>query len=156
MRFIKETVIKASPETVFAFHKLPDAFARLVPPWEDAKIIQMADISQIGSRAIIDTKIFGLVTSRWVAEHTVYEPPRLFEDIQISGPFKSWRHRHIIEPHPDGSTLTDDIDYEPPLGFIGSLGAPFLIIPKLEKMFVYRHAETRKWCEENNDLAALI
>ena len=58
MQFIKESIIEATPERVFAFHELADAFERLVPPWENAKIIQKADISKIGSQAIIEQKIF--------------------------------------------------------------------------------------------------
>ena len=148
MKFVKESVIKATPERVFAFHEQADAFERLMPPWEDAKIIQKADISVIGSQAIVDTKIFGLFTVRWVAEHTKYDPPRMFEDIQLSGPFAKWRHRHIIEPHADGAILRDEIEYEPPFWFLGTLAAPFAVVPKLEKMFDYRHKVTREWCEE--------
>ena len=81
MQFIKESIIKAAPEKVLAFHELPDAIERLIPPWENAKIIQKADISVIGSQAIIEQKIFGLIPSRWVAEHTKYDPPKMFEDI---------------------------------------------------------------------------
>ena len=147
MKFVKESVIKASPERVFAFHELPDAFERLVPPWENAKVIQKADISKIGSRAIIEQKIFGIFPSRWVAEHTAYDPPRMFEDVQISGPFSSWRHRHIISPHEDGALLQDEIEFAPPMYFLGAMAAPFVITPKLEKMFAYRHEVTRKWCE---------
>lgn len=147
MRFVKESVIKASPERVFAFHQLPDAFERLLPPWENARIIQTADISQIGSRAVIEQKIFGVVPSRWVAEHTAYDPPRMFEDVQVSGPFASWRHRHIVEPHSDGAILRDEIEFEPPMSLIGRLAAPMLILPKLEKMFEFRHGVTRAWCE---------
>lgn len=148
MRFIKESVIEATPERVFAFHELPDAFERLMPPDEQATIIQKADISVIGSRAIVDTKIFGLYTSRWIAEHTVYEPPRLFEDIQISGPFAAWKHRHVIEPHAEGAILRDEIEYEPPFWIFGRIAAPLAIVPKLESMFTYRHEVTRKWCED--------
>lgn len=147
MQFIKESIIKAAPEKVFAFHELPDAFERLVPPWENVKIIQKADITRIGSQAIIEQKIFGIFPARWVAEHTKYEPPRMFEDVQISGPFKSWRHRHIIEPHEKGAVLRDKIDFEPPFWFFGKLAAPLVILPKIEKMFAYRHEVTRKWCE---------
>ena len=147
MKFIKETIIQASPEKVFAFHELPDAFERLMPPWEKAKVIQKADISKIGSQAIIEMKILGLIPSRWVAEHTKYDHPRMFEDVQISGPFKSWRHQHIILPHESGAILHDEIEYEPPMSFLGTLAAPFVIVPKLEKMFEYRHEVTRKWCE---------
>jgi ligand-binding SRPBCC domain-containing protein len=152
MKFVKESIIKAAPEKVFAFHELPDAIERLIPPWENVKIIQKADISKIGSQAIIEQKIFGLITSRWIAEHTKYEPLREFEDVQISGPFKSWRHRHVIEPHEDGAILRDEIEFEPPFWIFGTIAAPFAVLPKLEKMFEYRHQVTRRWCEEEKSV----
>jgi len=145
--FSKESVIRATPERVFAFHELPDAILRLMPPWESGRVVQRADISQLGSEAIIETKIFGLLPARWVARHTAYDPPRMFEDVQISGPFRRWRHRHLIEPHPDGATLRDEIEYEPPLNFLGRLATPLLITPRLRKLFDYRHYITRDWCE---------
>ncbi len=148
MQFVKESIIRAAPERVFAFHELPDAFERLIPPWENAVIVQKADISKIGSQAIIEQKIFGIFPSRWVAEHTAFDPPRMFEDVQVSGPFKSWRHRHIVTPHPEGAILRDEIEYEPPFSIVGAIAAPFAIVPKLEKMFEYRHDVTRKYCEE--------
>jgi ligand-binding SRPBCC domain-containing protein len=150
MRFTKSTLIKATPERVFEFHLLQDAFERLVPPWENAKIIQKADVTKIGSRAIIEQRILGLVPVQWVAEHTVYDPPGMFEDVQISGPFKSWRHKHIVEPHPEGATLIDEIEFEPPMGFLGNIVAPILILPKIEKMFDFRHEVTKKWCESHD------
>lgn len=150
MQFVKESIIRAAPERVFDFHALPDAFERLIPPWENAKIIQKADISKIGSRAIIEQKIFGIFPSRWIAEHTKYEPPEMFEDVQISGPFKFWRHKHIIKPHKDGAILRDEIEFEPPLWIFGQLAAPIFIVPKIEKMFAYRHKVTREWCEQTS------
>ncbi len=150
MNFIKESVFKAAPERVFEFHELPDAIELLIPPWEKVKIIQKADISKIGSQAIIEQKIFGLIPSRWIAEHTKYEPPREFEDVQISGPFKFWRHRHLILPHESGAILRDEIEFEPPFGFLGRFAAPFAVLPKVEKMFEYRHKVTKDWCEKQS------
>jgi len=150
MRFVKESVIRCTPEKVFAFHELPDAFERLVPPWEKVKIVQKADISKLGSRTILESRVLGPVKVRWVAEHTAYDPPRMFEDTQISGPFKSWRHRHVILPHAAGAVLRDEIEFEPPVGIFGSLAAPMAILPRLEKMFAYRHEVTRRWCEGEN------
>lgn len=146
--FIRESVIAALPERVFAFHELPDALMRLTPPWESARVIQAAKISEVGSEASIETRILGLVPVRWVARHTAYDPPRMFEDVQVTGPFKFWRHRHLIKQHADGATLRDEIEYEPPFSIFGQLAAPFLIIPRLQKMFDYRHAVTRDWCED--------
>ncbi|HSS22152.1 MAG TPA: SRPBCC family protein [Pyrinomonadaceae bacterium] len=147
MQFLKESIIRASPERVFAFHERPDALLLLIPPWERARVIQAARISDVGSQAIIETKVFGPITVRWVAEHTLYEPPHLFEDVQVSGPFRSWRHRHTIDAHAEGTILRDQVDYEPPLGFLGRAVAPWLVPGRLEKLFTYRHEVTRAICE---------
>ena len=145
--FVRESIIRAAPARVFAFHELPDALARLTPPWESSRVVQAAKISEVGSEAIVETRILGLIPVRWVARHTIYEPPHLFEDVQVKGPFRFWRHRHLIEPHAQGATLRDEIEYEPPFSFIGQLAEPFLITPRLTKLFDYRHAATRAWCE---------
>lgn len=147
MKFIHESIINASPERVFAFHELPDVFERLMPPWENSRIIESAPNLLPGATAIVETRILGLITKRWVARHTAYDPPRMFEDIQVEGPFRRWRHRHLITPHAAGATLRDEIDYEPPLGPLGHLAAPLFIEPRLRRMFDYRHKVTREWCE---------
>lgn len=147
MKFVKESVIRASPERVFGFHEQPDVLSLLIPPWESARVIQPAKISEVGAEAIVETKVFGPITARWVAQHTVYEPPHMFEDMQLKGPFRSWRHRHVVEPHVDGAILRDEIDYEPPLGFFGRAVAPVLVQKRLQKLFDYRHEVTRRWCE---------
>jgi ligand-binding SRPBCC domain-containing protein len=147
MQFVKESLMRASAERVFAFHELPDALERLMPPWETAKVIQRADISVVGSRAIIETQVVGPIKVRWVAEHTCYEPPHMFEDVQIEGPFRRWRHRHLIDDHPEGTLLRDEIDYEPPFGALGRAVAPLLIDRRLMRLFDYRHRVTREWAE---------
>lgn len=151
MRFVKESLIRATPERIFAFHEQPRALELLLPPWEAARVIERAQISQKGSRAVIDTKILGLFNVRWVAEHVAYDPPRYFEDVQIKGPFRSWRHRHTVKPDKDGAILLDEINYEPPLGFLGKLFAPLLVERRLQRLFDYRHKVTREWCENKKD-----
>ena|SRR6266550_9543092 len=151
MRFVRESLIRARPETVFAFHQQPNALAKLMPPWEHVRIIQQADISDIGARTIVESRIFGPFKSRWISQHTVYEPPRLFEDLQLKGPFRRWRHRHIVTAHADGAVLRDEIDYELPMGFLGRLFAPLLVQKRLKRLFDYRHEITRKSCEGKDE-----
>jgi ligand-binding SRPBCC domain-containing protein len=147
MRFVKESLIRASPERVFEFHEQPNVLSLLIPPWESARVIQPAKISEVGTEAIIETKIVGPIKLRWVARHTLYDPPCMFEDVQVKGPFRSWRHRHIVEPHPEGAILRDEIDYEVPFGFFGRAFAPLLVQKRLHKLFDHRHEVTRQWCE---------
>lgn len=147
MRFVKESIIRAAPERVFAFHELPDALERLLPPWETARVLMPPKSLKAGTRTVVETKLFGIYRARWESLHTAYDPPRMFEDTQVSGPFKSWRHRHIIEPHELGARLIDDIEYEPPMGFLGRLAAPLLVERRLKRLFDYRHRVTREWAE---------
>jgi ligand-binding SRPBCC domain-containing protein len=151
MRFVKQSFIRAAPRRVFEFHEQPDVLSLLTPPSEKARVIQSAKISEVGSQAIVETRIFGPIKARWVAEQTLYDPPHMFEDIQIKGPFRRWRHRHIVEGNADGAILRDEIDYEPPLGFLGHLAAPILIQKRLQKLFDYRHEVTRLWCERKDE-----
>ena len=152
MRFVRESLIRATPESVFAFHRQPDALVKLTPPWENLRVIQQADISEIGSRAIVQAQILGPLRLTWISQHTVYDPPRLFEDIQLKGPFRSWRHRHIVKPHANGAVLRDEIDYEPPLGFLGRLFAPLLVQQRLRRLFDFRHEVTRQACERKDEV----
>ena len=147
MRFIKESIIEASPERVFAFHELPEALERLMPPWEKARVALPPKSLEVGTRTVVETKLFGLYPVVWEALHTAYDPPRMFEDVQVSGPFKAWRHRHIVEPHELGALLRDDIEYEPPFSFLGRMAAPLLVEPRLKRLFDYRHEATKLWAE---------
>ena len=80
---------------------------------------------------------------RWVAEHTQYEPPNLFVDTQISGPFAEWNHRHEFEPVGRYTSLHDRIEYRVPLGAIGRLFGAGKALATLEAMFAFRHRLTR-------------
>ena len=147
MRFVRESVIRAAPERVFAFHELPDALERLTPPWERARVVRAAPDLRVGAEAVVETRVLGVVPVKWVARHTAYDPPRMFEDVQVEGPFRSWRHRHLVSPHAEGALLRDEVEYEPPLGLLGRLAAPALVEGRLRKLFDYRHEVTRAWCE---------
>jgi ligand-binding SRPBCC domain-containing protein len=148
MRFKAQTLIRTTPEQLFAFHERPDAFALLMPPWEKSRVIESAPNLRIGSRAVVDAHIAPGISIRWESLHTAYDPPHSFEDQQVRGPFRRWHHRHIIEPHPDGAMLIDDIEYDPPLGILGRIFGKFIIERRLRRLFSYRHAVTRKYCEE--------
>lgn len=99
----------------------------------------------VGSRTLVKIRVAPLIWIEAEYEHTVCERPYLFEDRQVRGPWRSWRHRHVIEAHPEGARLIDEIEFEPPLGFLGRLLAPLLILPRLRRIFEYRHAATAGW-----------
>ena len=146
MQFVAESHIACTPERLFAFHELPDALSRLTPSFEKSRILQVAPSLQPGARAIVEVRIAPFVWIHTEAVHTLYDPPHLFIDELARGPFPRWRHRHEVAPDGDGARLRDAIEFEPPFGFIGRLLAPLIILPRLRRLFAYRHEVTRRWC----------
>ena len=141
MRFIKESILPAPVEEVFAFHERPDAFALLQPPWDRVEIITPPTSLEVGTRVELRTKV-GPFWVPIVAEHVAYERNRCFEDVLRKGPFDHWHHKHLFFPHADGCRLRDEIDYAPPLGWLGRLADPIVVRPRLVRLFDFRHAIT--------------
>jgi ligand-binding SRPBCC domain-containing protein len=147
MRFVKESRIAAPPAVVFAFHESPGALQRLTPPWEKVALFEGGESIRPGSRVVLRTQI-GPLKLQWIAEHTEYDPPRSFGDRQVSGPFASWSHRHLfLDDGSGGTLLRDEVDYEPPLGWLGRKFGGRFLEEKLEKLFEYCHEMTRKIVE---------
>ncbi len=147
MQFVKESRIAAPPSRVFAFHESPGALERLTPPWEKVKVESGGDSIRVGARVVLVTRL-GPIPLRWVAEHVEYDPPHLFADRQVSGPFARWvHHHHFLDDGRGGTTLRDVVDYEVPLGALGRLCGGGFVRAKLEKMFDFRHQATRRIVE---------
>jgi len=143
MQFVHESVLPASVEEVFAFHERPDAFALLLPPWERVEVLVPPRNLQVGTRVELRTKV-GLLWMPITAEHVAYEKDRSFEDVMLESPFAHWHHKHLFFAHEDGCRLRDEIEYAPPLGWLGRLADPLFVRPKLRKLFAHRHAVTRR------------
>jgi ligand-binding SRPBCC domain-containing protein len=50
-----------------------------------------------------------------------WDRPSRFVDEQESGPFATFRHEHVFEPHGGGTRMTDRVAFRAPLGPIGRL-----------------------------------
>lgn len=128
--------------TAFAYHDSPGALQRLLPPWEQIEIVSSDNKITAGSHVQLKGSVLGLPV-KYLARHTVYDPPRHFQDVQEQGPFASWVHDHRFETVSESqSRLIDHIEYQLPLGALGRRFGGGLADGKLETMFRYRHATT--------------
>ncbi|MGH1341405.1 MAG: SRPBCC family protein [Nannocystales bacterium] len=141
MEFVHASVFEASVEALFAFHERADVFELLMPPWEPVRNVQPAPSLEVGAVARLEQRL-GPIWIEVVAEHVAYEKNALFVDEMRKGPFALWRHEHRFERHRDGSRLVDAITYAPPLGVLGRMAAPWVVVPRLRKMFEHRHRVT--------------
>ncbi len=140
--FQRTSAIDCDVEDLHQYHANPGALSRLIPPWENISILKRSDSLGVGSEVVIKNSLFGVPVT-WLARHTQWNPPTSFQDIQVSGPFKSWVHDHLFEDNGAGhSTLCDQVQYKNKFGWFGSLGSP-IVKSKLEAMFDYRHKTTQ-------------
>jgi len=141
-QYIAESKLPVSSKQAFAYHECPGALERLIPPWQNVQVENSDSTLSVGSSVVLRIKR-GPVSLRWVAEHTEYDPPHLFTDIQRSGPFASWRHRHRILGVGDSEcVLRDEIDYQLPVESLSGLAIGSKIRRDIESMFAYRHRIT--------------
>lgn len=135
--------IPCNSEQLDAWHRRPGALERLSPPWEQVEIIEHGEIEN-AARTTLRVKT-GPFWQRWIAEYRAVEEGKEFTDVQISGPFAAWRHRHrfISKGKSEGCcSLIDKVAYRPPLGPLGKLCAGSWIRRRLRRAFTYRHEIT--------------
>lgn len=79
------------------------------------------------------------IKMQWVTEITHVKELEFFVDEQRYGPYKFWHHKHFLKEIPRGVEMEDIVHYKLPMGVLGDLAHPFLVKPKLEEIFEYRH-----------------
>ena len=137
-QFVREIMLPVPRETAFEWHERAGAFERLTPPWEPVELIARRGTIRNGDQATIQMRI-GPLVRHWKAEHRNFRRGHAFEDIQLSGPFAYWYHRHEFEEVTDHrSRMRDRIEYRLPLAPMSQWLGGWIARRKLETMFRYR------------------
>ena len=141
--FSHETLIPAGVVDLFNYHRRPEALQRLTPPWESVRVLER--VGSIEDEGTTRLQIgMGPFKTEWTAGHQDYVENRQFSDVQLKGPFKSWKHVHSFRSVSENETeLNDGIHYELPMGGLGSFLGGSSVRKRLERMFVYRHTVTQ-------------
>jgi ligand-binding SRPBCC domain-containing protein len=126
-------------DAVFEFFSDARNLEVLTPAWLKFKILTPAPI-RIAAGAHIQYRLsWHGVPLRWTTEITRWNPPHDFEDIQLSGPYKLWRHTHRFLADNGGTRMTDIVEYALPFGFLGRAAHALQVRRNVEKIFDYRY-----------------
>ena len=136
-RLHRQQLIERPIDEVFAFFEDPQNLAKITPPEMGFEIKSVEGLPvRAGTRIEYVVRIFGM-PQRWVAEIVEHEPGRRFVDVQARGPYRYWRHEHAFEPLDVYTVMTDQVEYELPLGLAGRI-ANTLVARQLQRIFDYR------------------
>lgn len=128
-----------SLQEAWDFISEPKNLAVITPPEMGFKTLS-GDEKKMFSGQIIHytiTPIFG-IKMQWVTEIKHAEDKKFFVDEQRFGPYAFWHHKHFLKEIPGGVEMEDLVHYVVPMGILGQLVHPFLVRPKLEKIFEFR------------------
>jgi ligand-binding SRPBCC domain-containing protein len=102
---------------VFAFFADAANLQRITPPWVDFRIVSPLPIEmRVGALIDYRLKVHG-VPIRWRTEIAAWDPPHLFVDTQLKGPYRRWVHTHRFGPVPGGTQVDDEVDFSAPFGW---------------------------------------
>lgn len=131
--------VPASVQRVWDWHTGRGALERLLPPWEPIRIVQRDEGVDEGTRTTVRLGTKPLAMD-WVSEHLAPEPCRSFTNIQVTGPFGTWRHRHLFSATGESSCeIEDRIEYELPCEPLGALVTGRYFRERIERGIAYRH-----------------
>lgn len=122
-------------EHVFDFFSEARNLEELTPPWLRFQVLTPEPIEmREGLKIDYRLRLRG-IPLRWQSEITKWDPPRLFVDEQVRGPYRVWIHEHRFEER-DGGTLAED--YVRYAVFGGWVANRFAVRRDLRKIFQYR------------------
>lgn len=142
--FVHASRMPVDAKSLAEWHFRRGALQRLLPPFQQVRIVSEHGAMAEGSRAELAVRI-GPAWIRWRAVHEQVEPGRGFRDRQLSGPFASWVHDHRFLPAGERESLLEDrIEYALRGGAIGRLLAGRMVERDLARVFAFRHRRTRE------------
>ena len=137
----KETqFIPTTLDVLWDFISSPQNLKKITPPSMGFDVITSDLPEKMYAGMIIAYHVrplFGIKTT-WVTEITHVNELKYFVDEQRFGPYTMWHHQHLIEPVEGGILMTDIIDYQPPMGFIGAIANKLVIRKTLKEIFAFR------------------
>ncbi|HWB09243.1 MAG TPA: SRPBCC family protein [Pirellulales bacterium] len=142
-------------DEVFEFFSDAKNLEQITPEFLRFHILLPEQHAPVYDGMLIDYRLrLGGIPLRWQSRIESFDPPRGFVDVQTRGPYRSWRHVHLFEETPAGTRLLDQVDYELPLAFFGSLAHALFVRRTLERIFDYREAAVRRLFGPGPDQAA--
>lgn len=128
---------------VFDYFRDPRHLNGLIPGWVEFTLVSPREKLAVFEGAEFDYTIRWMgLRLKWRSRIDEYRPPERFTDVQLAGPYRSWRHVHTFEQVPEGTLLGEEVTYRIPLE---AALAERLINRQLEEIFGYRAARIEAW-----------
>ncbi len=136
-------LVACPPAEVFAFFLVPANLLALAPPDLHLQLVEGPERLELGARLTWKARRWGL-TQRLVTEVAAFVPDTLLVEEQRQGPLRKWVHTRRFESVPEGTRLSERVEFEPPGGLLGLTVTARAIERELDAVFAHRAAKLRE------------
>ncbi len=129
---------------VFRAFEQPRNLARITPRWLRFEIRSQGELGMRTGLEIDYTIRWLGIPMPWRSRITAYDPPRLFVDEQVRGPYRYWHHHHGFKADGNCTIVSDCVEYALPLGLLGAMAHALAVKWQLLGIFRFRQSEVAK------------
>jgi len=134
-RLTADLILPCPIDKLFPFFSDAKNLEMITPLFLNCKIVSQGAI-KMRAEAVIDYHLrFHGLPIRWKTLISHWDPPHLFVDEQLRGPYRYWIHRHTFEAQGSETIIRDLVRYQV---YGGSLIHDLFVKSDLIKIFTFR------------------
>ena len=113
---------------------------------EEAIAGRTSGLIELGETVTWKAKHFG-VYQKLTVEVTVFDKPNQFGDVMLKGAFKKMKHLHSFKSDGEGTIMTDEFEFESPLGFLGQIADALFLKSYMTRFLINKNKELKRVAE---------
>jgi ligand-binding SRPBCC domain-containing protein len=145
------TSIAAPPERVFDLARNIDAHQQSAEGTHERAVAGVTrGLIGLGDEVTWEARHF-CIRQKLTVKITGFERPFRFQDVMISGAFKSMKHDHEFIAQPPGTLMVDRFEFESPFGILGRIVDRIFLAGYMRRFLLRRNqvlkelAESEEW-----------
>lgn len=145
-----ETLISANPAKCFDLSRDLDLHsASMAHTAERAIAGRTEGLIEYGEEVTWEARHFGLMHTH-TSKITAFERPSHFRDEMTKGRFRTFVHDHFFEPDGAGTRMIDVLDFEAPLGILGTIANSLFLTRYLHRLLERRNEDIKHAAEASS------
>jgi len=144
------TAIAAPPARVFDLARSIDAHQQSAEGTRERAIAGVTrGLIGMGDEVTWEARHFG-IKQRLTVRVTGFERPHRFQDIMVSGAFKSMKHDHEFNAQPPGTLMVDRFEFESPFGILGRIVDRVILFGYMSRFLASRNQVLKQLAESED------
>ncbi|MCH9654739.1 MAG: hypothetical protein K0U86_06755 [Planctomycetes bacterium] len=154
MEFRFEQLVSVPRETLFQFYENPAHLNNLHADLPEFRLLHHEKSIRPGATVWVEQTIAGCIPMVMGFRHIIYEPPSLFGEEMIHGPFSLFNHMHEFEDVGEKTLVRDILHITLAWPYGGEIGTRLFAAASIRSLFAFRNCTLQRMAD-SGELSAL-